>query len=63
MVQIHRVREGQVFEYVLKLWVQGKDGQLVPEEVKPKIGKVFGELFDRVDRIFAEYEPKTPISS
>ena len=55
------MREGPVFDYVLKLWVSGKDGQLVPEEVKPKIGRAFSELFDRVDRIFAEYEPKEPI--
>jgi hypothetical protein len=41
MVEIHREREGPVYEYVLKLWVQGKDGQLVPEEVKQKIGKEF----------------------
>ena len=60
MVEIHKIREGPVFEYVLKLWVQGKDGQLVPEEAKPKIDKAFNELFDSVDRIFAEYELEGP---
>jgi len=56
MLEIHREREGPVYEYVLKLWVQGKHGQLVPEEVRPKIEKAFGELFDRVDRILAAFE-------
>ena len=41
----------------------GKDGQLVPEEVRPKIEKSFSELFDSVDRIFAEYEVKGPYLS
>ncbi len=56
MVVIHREREGPVFEYVLKLWVEGKQGKAVPEELKPKIVKAFGELFDRVDKIFNEYK-------
>ena len=56
MVEIHREREGPVYEYVLKLWVEGKHGQLVPKEVRPKIEKAFSDLFERVDRIFAEHE-------
>ena len=56
MVEIHREREGPVYEYVLKLWVEGKHGQLMPEEVRPKVAKAFGEFFDRVDLIFAECE-------
>lgn len=59
-VEIHREREGRIFEYVLKLWVEGKQGQPVPEDLKPKIGKAFSELFDRVDSIFAEYEMGGP---
>ena len=55
-MEIHREREGRIFEYVLKLWVEGKHWQSVPEEVKPKIGKAFSELFDRVDSVFTEYE-------
>jgi len=43
-------------KYVLKLWVEGKHGQLMPEEVRPKVAKAFGEFFDRVDLIFAECE-------
>ena len=62
-VEIHRVREGPVFEYVLKLWVQGKDGQLVPDGVKLKVRKAFSEQFDKVDNIFAEYEVKGPYLS
>ena len=46
-MEIFREREGRIFEYVLKLWVEGKQGQPVPEELKPKIGKAFGELFDQ----------------
>ena len=41
MVEIHREREGPIYEYVLKLWLQGKDGQLVPEGVKLKVIKAF----------------------
>lgn len=58
MVQIHKIREGPVFDYVLKLWVLGKHGQLVPEEVRPKVAEAFEVLFDSIDRIFAENEPK-----
>jgi hypothetical protein len=32
-VEIHREREGRIFEYVLKLWVEGKQGQPVPEDL------------------------------
>jgi hypothetical protein len=58
MVEIHRERDRPVFEYILKLWVQGKHGQLVPEEVRPKVAEAFEVLFDSIDRIFAENEPK-----
>ena len=58
--EMHKVRDGLVFKYLLKLCVQGKHGQLVPEETKPKIGKAFNELSDRLDHIFAEYEPNAP---
>jgi len=34
-----------------KLGVQGRDGQLVPEEVEPKISKAFSEPWENV------YEP------
>ena len=63
MVEIRSVREGPVFEYILKLWVSGKDGQLVPGRVKLKVRKAFSELFDKVDSIFAEYEVKRPYLS
>ena len=56
MVEIFGEREGRAFEYVLKLWVEGKQGQPVPEEIESKIGKAFNELFDRVDSIFSQYE-------
>jgi len=46
-----------------KSLVQGRDGQLVPEEVKLKVRKAFSELFDKVDSIFAEYEVKGPYLS
>jgi hypothetical protein len=39
MVEIHKERTGPVFEYVLKLWVAGRNGELVPEEIRPKTGK------------------------
>ena len=55
-MEIHREREGRAFEYVLKLWVEGKQGQPVPQELRPKIGKAFDDLFDRVDSMFTEYE-------
>ena len=38
----------------------GDQGQPVPEELEPKIGKAFSELFDRVDGIFTEYELEGP---
>jgi hypothetical protein len=56
VVQIHKVREGDVFEYVLKLWIEGNHGQPVPEELKPKIDKAFDELLGRVDTISTGYE-------
>jgi hypothetical protein len=59
-LEIHLVREGRVFEYVLKLWVERKQGQPVPEELKPKIEEAFREFFDRVNSIFTEYELAGP---
>jgi hypothetical protein len=60
MVEIHRVREGRIFEYVLKLWVEGKQGQPVPEDMEPNIGNAFNELFDRVERILSHSELEGP---
>ncbi len=47
-------REGQNFEYVLKLWVDSKHGEAVPKEMELSISQAFNEFFDRVDRIFKE---------
>ena len=40
-MEIHKTRDDPIFGYVFKRWVQGKDGELVPEGVKLKVRKAF----------------------
>ena len=56
METFHEFREGPIYAYVLKRWVQGKNGMMVPDGIRPRLEAAFAELFDRVDSIFSEYE-------